>query len=140
MPGERDTPPAEAPLPLEDEPADAQPQADQARSVLDDVEDLLVDARTWFDAEVTYQKTRASFVGASLKALVGLAVGAAIIGFLLLVALTVGLLIALTPLVTAWGATAIVVIVLGLVILMLLRTASARWRDLMDAIHEGKES
>lgn len=139
MPGERDTSPAEVPFRVEGEPADAPSQADRARSVLDDVEDLLVNVRTWFDAEVAYQKTRVGFVGSSLKALIGLAVGAAVFGLLLLVALTVGLLIALTPLVTAWGATAIVVAILGVVIFLLLRTASARWRDMMDAVREGRE-
>jgi hypothetical protein len=138
--GDGDTSPADSPSQLEGDPADAPSQADLSRSVLEDVEELLVDARTWFDAEVTYQKTRAGFVGSSLKFAFAFGIGALIAVLLLLVALTVGLLIALTPLVTAWGATAIVVVSLGLVAILLMRAASNRWRELMGAIRENKES
>ena len=83
-------------MPGEAQPAapapDAAPVADDSgtdrRSLLTDVEDLLVDARVWFDAEVAYQKTRAGFVAASLKQAIGLLVVAAVLA---LVALAMGL-------------------------------------------------
>lgn len=98
-----------------------------------------MDARNWFDAEIAYQKTRAGFVSSSFKTVLALGIGAAVLGFLILVALTVGLLIALTPLITAWGATAIVVLVLGAIVFVMAKAAASRWAEIMDAIREGRE-
>lgn len=116
--------------------ADEAHGADVTRSLVDDIEDLVVDARTWFDAELTYQKTRAAFVASSFKRTVAFGLVAATFGVLAVFGLTVGLIIALTPLVTAWGATAIVVGLLLLGAWLAVRTAGTAWGDLMDAVHE----
>ena len=57
-----------------------------------------------------------------------------LIGFLALVGLTVGLIIALAPWLTAWGASAVVVGLLLVAALLAMRAASARWSRLMQAI------
>lgn len=133
MDGEREA--QAAPVP------DSGPAADEAdgaerRSLLDDIEDLIVDARTWVDAEFTYQKTRAGFVAASLKQMIALLVLAAVLGLLALIGLTVGLIITLMPLLTPLGATLAVVVVLLLVSLLLVRSAASRWREAAGAIRE----
>jgi membrane protein YdbS with pleckstrin-like domain len=47
-----------------------------------------------------------------------------------LIALTVGLIVALTPPLSAWGATAVVVIVWLLIAVIALSVAGARWREI----------
>lgn len=110
------------------------------RSLIDDIEELVLDAKTYFDAELTYQKTRASFVGHSLKRTIAFAVVAAVLGLFAFGGLVVGLIIALTPIITAWGATAVVVGALLLMAYLLIQKAGAAWGDLMGAIHEGKDN
>lgn len=74
-----------------------------------DVRQLAADARALAEAELAYQTSRAKLAGAAARNMALFGVGAFVLGFFALGALTVGLLLALTPLVTAWGATAIVV-------------------------------
>lgn len=110
--------------------------ANADRSLLDDIGNLVGDAQTWFDAELSYQKVRAAFVGASLKQTVVLGVAAVVLLLVAVLGLTFGLILALAPLVTAWGATAIVVGLLLLLALMCGRGASAAWRDVLGAVHD----
>ncbi len=78
------------------------------RSLVDDVRQLALDGKVLVEAELAYQKSRAVVAGVGVKGVVGyVALGAALV-FFSLVSLTVGLLIALTPLLTALGATAAV--------------------------------
>ena len=104
------------------------------RSLYDDLEALLTDARTYFDAELTYQKSRAGFVANRLKTAVAFGAVAAFFAVLATIGLTVGLIVALTPLITAWGATAVVVLGLLLVAYLLVRRASKAWKELTDAM------
>lgn len=107
------------------------------RSLLEDVEALIEDGKTYLEAELAYQKTRASFLANGVKGIVGLGALALGFGLLALIALTVGLILALTPLITAWGATAVVVGVLLLAALLAVRMAAKRWSRMMDAVSEG---
>lgn len=88
------------------------PKEDREPSLMADVDALIADGKTYFQAEIAYQKSRAGFAANRLKwtALYG----AAAFGLLhlALIALTVGAVIALTPLVGPWIATAIVVLLL----------------------------
>ena len=59
---------------------------------------------------------------------------AALLGFLALIGLTVGLIIALTPYLTAWGASGLVVVLLLIGALIAVRAAASRWNRLMGAI------
>lgn len=106
----------------------------EPRSLRDDVEALIEDGKTYLETELVYQKTRAAFVADRAKGAVIFGAVAILLGFLALIGLTVGLIIALAPLLTAWGASALVVGMLIAAALIAARTAAARWNKLMQAI------
>ncbi len=102
------------------------------RSLFEDIEYLVTDAQTWMDAEMSFQKSRAALVANRLKIIVAAGVVAALLGILALIGLTVGLIIALTPLITAWGATAAVVLLLLLVAWLMIKRAALAWQDIQS--------
>jgi hypothetical protein len=106
---------ADRPLP---DPA-LTPDADSAgedatdfSTLRDDVAALVEDARTYAAAEFAFQSTRASLAGKRAGRALVLLVLALVLLHIALIALAVGAVIALAPLVTIWGAIAIVVGVL----------------------------
>ncbi|MWV28071.1 phage holin family protein [Aurantiacibacter rhizosphaerae] len=111
----------------------------ETRSLADDLGDLFEDARTYFDAEMSYQKSRAGFVANRLKKTIAFGAVAAYLAVLATIGLTVGLIIALTPLITAWGATALVVLVILLVAYLLVRKAASAWADIRAAMASDEE-
>ena len=115
--------------------------AAEDRSLIDDVEVLIEDGKTYLEAELNYQKTRVSFVGDRAKGVVLFAVVGFVFAWMALIGLTVGLIIALTPPLSAWGATAVVVIVWLLIAIICLSVAGGRWRALAGSFGsgEGKE-
>jgi hypothetical protein len=120
---------------LNDDKAPAGDGAEPAsRSLRDDVEALIDDGKTYLETELVYQKTRAAFVADRAKGAVIYGALAAAFGLLALVGLTVGLIFALTPLLTAWGASALVVSLLAVAAIICVRAAGARWDRLMQAI------
>lgn len=106
----------------------------EARSLLDGVQALIDDGKTYLEAELVYQKTRAAFVADGAKSTMVFGAIAALLGFLALVGLTVGSIIALTPLLGAWGASAVVVGLLLAAAALAARAASRKWKGLMQAI------
>jgi uncharacterized membrane protein YqjE len=108
------------------------------RSLIEDLRLLAGDARTLAEAEFAYQKSRASTLGGGLGKIVGLGALAALLVMLALVALVVGLVLALTPVLTAWGATAVVTVVLLLLALVLALWARSSWARLV-ALLEGTD-
>jgi len=78
-------------------------------SLTEELGALIDDGRTYFEAEVAFQKTRAKLAGKSI----GIAIACALVALILLniafLALAVGLVIALAPIMTIWGAIAVVV-------------------------------
>lgn len=146
------TPPADAgiaPLVRDDadmpEPSDDAPSAEsqgdltgapegEPRSLLDDVHALIDDGKTYLEAELGFQRTRAAFVADRAKATVVLGGVAALLGLLALVGLTVGSIIALTPLLGAWGASALVVLILLAAAALAARGAARKWNSLLRAI------
>ena len=88
----------------EDAPAEA-----PGHSLTDDVRALIDDGKTYFEAELQFQKSRAAFVADRGRSGAIYGVAGLLLVHLALVALAIGLIIALTPLITAWGATAVVV-------------------------------
>jgi hypothetical protein len=118
-------------------PAEA---AAEERSLIDDVEVLIEDGKTYLEAELNFQKTRAAFVadgakGVALWVLVGF-----VFAWIALIGLTVGLIIALTPPLSAWGATAVVVIVWLLIAVIAMSVAAGRWRALAKSFQtDGRE-
>jgi hypothetical protein len=102
----------------------------------DDVAALVEDARTYAEAEIAFQKTRAGLAGkAAGRALVFLVL-AVVLLHIALIALAVGAVIALAPLVTIWGAIAIVVGVLFLGVALLVYGAIGRGK-LLAAMFAG---
>lgn len=87
---------------------DASGETDRPRSVFDDFNDLIDDGRTFLDAELTFQKTRLAYAGGRGRAAAIAALAALVFAIFGLFAVIVGLIIGLTPLITAWGATAVV--------------------------------
>jgi hypothetical protein len=106
------------------------------RSLLEDVETAIDDGRTYLEAELAYQKTRAVFIADRAKdAAVFAAIGGSL-AVLALVALTVGLVIALVPYLTAWGATLAVTVLWLALGAVFIRMAARRWRWLIGAFLE----
>ena len=97
--------PTDLPDETDSEPAEAQ----GTDSLAADVEALVADIKTYLEAELAFQKSRAAFTADRLKATA--LYGAAALGFvhLALIALTLGLVIALATLVGPWLATVLVV-------------------------------
>lgn len=89
----------------------------------EDVTALVEDARNYAEAELAFQKTRAALAGKhGARALVMLVL-ALVLLHIALIALAVGAVIALAPLVTIWGAIAVVVGVMLLGVALLVRAA-----------------
>jgi hypothetical protein len=127
---------------LSDEPESLQDYSDEFegddeypdRSLLEDVRALLEDGKTYLEAEITFQRTRAAFVADRVRLAVAYGAVAVMLGLLALIGLTVGLIIALAPLLTAWGAAALVVALLLLGAFLAARAAAKRWNHLMKSI------
>jgi Flp pilus assembly protein TadB len=122
----------------DDKASTADGEEQDLRSLREDVEALIEDGKTYLETELIYQKTRAAFVADRAKGAVIYGAVAAAFGVLALIGLTVGVIIALTPLLTAWGASALVVGLLLIAAFLAMQAASRRWNRLMQAI-EGTE-
>lgn len=111
---------------------DPQVEPDYDETLADEIGTLIDDGRNYAQAELNFQKTRAKLAGRTI----GFAAGAVIVALILLhialLALAVGLVMALEPLVTIWGAIAIVVGGLLVGVLILARIALKRSRTLSD--------
>ena len=90
---------------LDDEPI----RPDENPSLGDDLRALVAEARAAFDSEFAYQSARAGLAGKIIARIAGLAALALALVFFVLMALVVGLLLALAPVLSAWGALGVVV-------------------------------
>ncbi len=106
------------------------------RSLVDDVRQLVDDGRTLLEAELAYQKSRALVAGEAAKAVAGWGALALALLFFALMALVLGLMLALTSKLGALAATGVVVA--GLVVLAAIAglTASRRWKRAAAQIAE----
>lgn len=104
------------------------------RSLTDDLRLLAGDAKSLALAEIAYQKSRAQVLGGGLGRIAALGAIALLFLWLALVALVIGLLFALSPLLTAWGATAVVTIGLLLLALVAALWARSSWGKLIHLI------
>jgi putative superfamily III holin-X len=111
--------------------ADAANEAAENRSLIDDVEVLIEDGKTYLEAELNFQKTRALFVGNRAKGLALYALLGLMFAWMALIGLTIGLIFALTPSLGGWGATGVVVAVWLLIAAVALRAAAGRWNALV---------
>lgn len=78
-------------------------------SLMDELSALVEDGKTYAEAELAFQKSRAGYVASAAKNVAALGLGALAFLHLALIALVVGLVITLTPMLGALGATAVVV-------------------------------
>lgn len=103
-------------------------------SLLSGARALLEDGQALLAAEIEFQKARAGFVLGRAKGILVLAALALVLLFFALMALVVGLLLALAPLISPWGALAVVVLGLlaltGLSVLGVVRRIGAISRAL----------
>tara|TARA_A100001391_G_scaffold165288_2_gene125163 strand:- start:889 stop:1323 length:435 start_codon:yes stop_codon:yes gene_type:complete len=129
------------PLGLPDEHQSPDREDDDGRqfSLTDDVFALFEDGKTYAEAELRFQKSRAGYIGNRFKGALAFGLGAFGVFHLALIAATVGLVIALAPLVGPWGATAIVTLALIAAGIFLLRLLKGRLDDIRDAF-EGEDS
>lgn len=105
----------------------------------DDLVALVDDARTYAEAEIAFQKTRAGLAGKTAGRALVLLVLAVVLLHIALIALAVGAVIALAPLVTIWGAIAIVVGVLLIGVAILVFGAVGKGK-LLAAMFGGDEA
>ncbi|MFC4255632.1 phage holin family protein [Altererythrobacter xixiisoli] len=98
------------------------------RSLLGDIGDLFEDGRTYVEAELAFQKTRGAYAAGQLKSALIYAVIALVLVFFAVLGITVGLIIALAPILTIWGSTALVagVLLLGAALAALKLSKHAR--------------
>ena len=101
--------------------------------MFDDVGALVEDGKTYAEAELAYQKSRLLFASGHAKWVAIFGGLALVLVVLALVALVIGALLALVPVLGAWGATAVVVAVLVVASAILLGLAKARWSHLAEA-------
>ena len=122
------------------DPSPVGARAPEEATLIDDVHALLDDGKTYVEAELQFQKSRVAFVLDRGKA--GAALGVAALGLvhLALIALVVGLIIALAPLIGPWGATAVVVGVLLVLAVLLALAAKRRFAGLATAFGDSSKS
>lgn len=129
------TEPVEAPGP--------EPSSDDAPpfgSLAEDVGALYEDGKTYVEAELAYQRTRATYAGTKTKQGLVFGLGALAFLHLALIGLVIGLIIALEPWLTAFGSTALVVGVLLVGCALLARRAMKRFDELGAAFSNGSEA
>lgn len=109
-------------------PAGAGP-AETSPSLAARLEAILHQGETLVGAELAYQKARVGVGWSRGKRVVAFLVLAAAFGGLTLVALVVGLLIALAPILTPWGSLAVVGLVLALLSALSFQAAVKAFRE-----------
>jgi len=121
---------------LTQSPPSSDQQEAHERSLPDEMRQLATDARALAEAELAYQKSRAAFAGNEAKWIAILAVLALFFVFFTLMALIMGTVIALGPILGLWGATAAVtggllvaVLICGGLIMMRIRRMKAVLKD-----------
>lgn len=117
--------------------SDAVDEAAEDRSLIDDVEVLIDDGKTYLEAELNFQKTRVLFVADRAKGLAIFGLLGLIFAWMALIGLTVGLMFALTPSLGGWGAMGVVVAAWLVIAAVALRAAAGRWRDLLASFEAG---
>lgn len=122
----------------EREPDEAGGETPPASSLVDDLSALIEDGQTYVTAEIAYQKTRLSYATTQGKAGIGLLVAALALLHLALIALVVGLVFALSPLLTPFGATAAVTLGLLLLAGLVAAGGAKRMRAVASAFDKGK--
>lgn len=111
--------------------------SDEETSLSADIAALIDSGRTYAEAELAFQKTRAALAGDNAAKAIGALVLALVLLNIALTALAIGAVLALQPLITIWGAIAVVVGALLLGAGLLARSAKARGKLLGVMFCEG---
>lgn len=111
--------------------------SDEETSLSADIAALIDSGRTYAEAELAFQKTRAALAGDNAAKAIGALVLALVLLNIALTALAIGAVLALQPLITIWGAIAVVVGALLLGAGLLARSAKARGKLLGVLFGEG---
>ncbi len=119
----------------EDEPPLVEPDAAE-RSLLSDVQQLVEDGRTLLEAELAYQKSRALVAGQAAKSVAGWAALALALVFFALMALTLGLVLMLAPIIGPFAATLAVFAGMLTAAALTTWTAARRWKRAASQIAE----
>jgi len=118
---------------------DFAPDAATAPSLPEDLRDLAEKARAYAIAELAFQKSRAAYAGAQARSVALLGISAAVLVFFAVMALVVGAVIALAPVIGGWAATGVVTGLLLAIAFALLVTAKARWKRTMAMIADHRD-
>lgn len=129
-----------APLPAPEPDPEGERDSAGLAALKDDLTHLVEDARTYAAAELAFQRTRAGLAGKKAGRALLLLVLALVLLNLALVALAVGAVIALAPLVTIWGAIAIVVGALLVGVVLLVMGAAKEGKVLSAMFGSGDEA
>lgn len=111
----------------------------QKAPLIEDITSLIDSGRNYVEAEVAFQKTRASVAASSGAKAAGAVVLALMVFNIALIALAVGLIMALQPLITIWGAIGVVVGTLLVVTLLLVRSAVSRGKAISAMFGDGDD-
>ena len=103
-------------------------------TLVDELRSLIGEAQAMARAEIAYQTARLSLAGKIVGRIAGLGALALALVFFALMALVVGLLLALVPVLGVWGSMAVVVAALLLATLAALQAARAAWRRLRQIL------
>jgi uncharacterized membrane protein YqjE len=113
------------------------PDSGAKPSLLSDVEALVADGQTYAEAELAFQKTRLLYASDKAKSAAIFTGIAAVFVVMAIVALVLGAVLALTPLIGALGATAVVFVALLICAAVLVMLARSRVADLIKAFEAG---
>lgn len=123
-----------------EELAVAEGEAARHRHLDDDLRSLVDRGLALAGAEVELQKARATYAASKAKTIAILGGLALVLAFFALVALTVGLVIALTPMIGALGATLAVFGGLLVIALVCGLAAASHWRRMIRALSNREEA
>ena len=110
----------------------------ESPTLAEDLRLLAQDARALAAAELAFQKTRAAYAGAQARGIALLGTVAVVLAFFATMALVVGLVIALGPVLSPWGAMAAVTAALLLISVTCAVTAKAKFTRMVRVISDGK--
>ena len=104
------------------------------RSLVEDIKDLASDGRTFVEAELAYQKSRAAVAGAGAKGIAGWASLALALVFFALMALVLGVLLGIAEFIGIWAATGVTVLLVLSAAGLAGLAASRRWQRMRAAL------
>lgn len=104
------------------------------RSLVEDIKDLASDGRTFLEAELAYQKSRAAVAGAGAKGIAGWASLALALVFFALMALVLGVLLGIAEFIGIWAATGATVLVVLSAAGLAGLAANRRWQRMRAAL------